>query len=758
MNSHNPFNTGSNGCSNDFCSADPLVDRIIGDAYHVVKEVYLALDNLTYIYNYLQKYGLIITVDSEEAIKDIPLSIGKFARVYNKSESVGYYFTDYLYVDDDTSGIKPNEPGATGSWVSTKATGSNASFVRIWKYRAETDGVTSIKLPTDVPIVGVQTIYVEGVRQDINEGFSYNEGTATITLADSLEVGNLVTVIIGVNDPDMDVDVFAILKNSDGASNIGTQSGETVQQVIDRNYANLREHWRRQLAEAGLNLVDGSFEYGAEVSTPTDAVWHIAEGQCYTWGGSLPKSVLVNSNPENSGGISEDGWNSVTSQSTLTVLAKSTGAQKSGYRYSDVYSVLSRFMAYQDHNIAQPALGRDESTNQTIWDAQSQLDLKHRGGIFAGKETYGIRENSTVASFRANTGTGSAFVPQVAGSDDLAVLAQAGALDSVAVFADTWLGEYNSWEDIATANYTATSFTVSDASLLAKVKVGQFLMTKHSSRYVGLVTGISGATVTVQKWVIYGTSTVGTPADGVGLYVNPVTKGWAFYGNVLIGPNSRAEKCALMELGLQNNGRADLALLTGADVVLLDGTYGGGDAYRGRGTSEIARWDNNFHAYAGTKTNFRSSNGSASSVCSIAAFYEESASAIGFLFAGKNTNRSMSFNNANGVEQTALAPHGFEVKGGKGLSTAVSGSVVTAGGKVVIQNSSAFALVLPDASNFTAGREIHFIVTGVSPITITSAQSGGTVNGNTSIIITPTYGYSEMTATYAGGGLWYVTR
>ncbi|MBC4644348.1 hypothetical protein, partial [Klebsiella quasipneumoniae] len=135
-----------------------------------------------------------------------------------------------------------------------------------------------------------------------------------------------------------------------------------------------------------------------------------------------------------------------------------------------------------------------------------------RGGVFAGKETYGIRENSTVASFRANTATGSAFVPQVAGSDDLAVLAQAGALDSVAVFADTWLGEYNSWEDIATANYTATSFTVSDASLLAKVKVGQFLMTKHASRYVGLVTGVSGTTVTVQKWVIYGTTTVGTPA------------------------------------------------------------------------------------------------------------------------------------------------------------------------------------------------------------------------------------------------------
>lgn len=232
MNSHNPFNTGGSGCTNDFRSADQLVDRIIGDAYHVVKEVYLALGNLTYIYNYLQKYGLIITVDSEDAIKDIPLSIGKFARVYNKSDTAGYYFTDYLYVEDDRTGIIPNDITATGSWISTKSTGSNASFVRIWKYRAVADGETTIQLPTDMPIVSVQTIYVQGIRQDVGEGFIYNEGNATLTLADELEAGNLVTVIIGISDPDMDIDIFEVLKNTDGASNIGTLTGSTVEERL----------------------------------------------------------------------------------------------------------------------------------------------------------------------------------------------------------------------------------------------------------------------------------------------------------------------------------------------------------------------------------------------------------------------------------------------------------------------------------------------------------------------------------------------
>lgn len=256
MNSHNPFNTGGSGCPSDFRSGDQLVDRIIGDAYHVVKEVYLALGNLTYIYNYLQKYGLIITVDSEEAIKDIPLSIGKFARVYNKSDAAGYYFTDYLYVDDDATGIRPNDPNATGSWISTKSTGSNASFVRIWKYRAVADGETTIQLPTDMPIVGVQTIYVQGMRQDVGEGFIYNEGDATLTLADELEAGNLVTVIIGITDPDMDIDIFAILKGTNGASNIGTSTGDTVEERLATLDSEVDPTLRSNLgSDDGLKLI-----------------------------------------------------------------------------------------------------------------------------------------------------------------------------------------------------------------------------------------------------------------------------------------------------------------------------------------------------------------------------------------------------------------------------------------------------------------------------------------------------------------------
>lgn len=332
MNSHNPFNTGGDGgCTNDFRSADQLVDRIIGDAYHVVKEVYLALGNLTYIYNYLQKYGLIITVDSEEALKDIPLSIGKFARVYNKSEDFGYYFTDYLYVNDDQSGILPNEPDATGSWMSASSTGSNASFVKIWKYVAPEDGVTLINLPTNTPVVDVQTIYVQGVRQDVNDGFTYNKEHKSILLADELEEGNAVTVIIGITDPDLDIDILSVLSGIDGASGIGTKDGRTVQEYLDdllegQQYfsINTRSLWERLLLEYGYNLNAGSFQEGATVTSSGSALLDLATGSCYLWKGGLPYAVPPKSSPDSTGGISTSTWEKVTA-TLRSQLANSGG-------------------------------------------------------------------------------------------------------------------------------------------------------------------------------------------------------------------------------------------------------------------------------------------------------------------------------------------------------------------------------------------------------------------------------------------------
>ena len=66
--------------------------------------------------------------------------------------------------------------------------------------------------------------------------------------------------------------------------------------------------WKRSAAEAGLNLVAGSFEEGGSLTGLTDVLWCQADGKYYSWGGVLPKKVPAGSTPSSSGGISASAW------------------------------------------------------------------------------------------------------------------------------------------------------------------------------------------------------------------------------------------------------------------------------------------------------------------------------------------------------------------------------------------------------------------------------------------------------------------
>lgn len=59
----------------------------------------------------------------------------------------------------------------------------------------------------------------------------------------------------------------------------------------------LREALRRSYAEAGYNLVAGSFEIGGTVTSATDVLLYEADGHAYNWGGVLPKVVAPGSSP-----------------------------------------------------------------------------------------------------------------------------------------------------------------------------------------------------------------------------------------------------------------------------------------------------------------------------------------------------------------------------------------------------------------------------------------------------------------------------
>lgn len=131
--------------------------------------------------------------------------------------------------------------------------------------------------------------------------------------------------------------------------------------IYNASKNNDREQWRRSLVEAGLTLVDGSFEEGATANSKTDAVWHIAGGQCYTWDATFPKTVPAASTPETSGGVDSGAWLSVGGATLRSDLASSEAGKgasivmlESGENVEDAIDA-SRSASYRDRCITKLA-------------------------------------------------------------------------------------------------------------------------------------------------------------------------------------------------------------------------------------------------------------------------------------------------------------------------------------------------------------------------------------------------------------------
>ena len=85
------------------------------------------------------------------------------------------------------------------------------------------------------------------------------------------------------------------------------------------------EALRRSYAEAGYNLVDGSFEAGGTLVNANDVLLYEADGKAYSWGGTLPKTVPAGSTPESTGGIGEGAWvdrTDITLRDDINIVVK----------------------------------------------------------------------------------------------------------------------------------------------------------------------------------------------------------------------------------------------------------------------------------------------------------------------------------------------------------------------------------------------------------------------------------------------------
>lgn len=204
MNAHTPFDANQDW-TNPYCqnsSNDPMVDALLGNAYHVVRTVYCNLGNLKLIYDFLNQYGMVLGVQSEAELKALTTK-AKYARIYGFSRAGDRQVTDYLYVEGDRTGILPDDTTATGSWITVATPGSNGGSTSSeegayipWVYSngSATGGETSINVPDGT--VGVPFIIINGDMQYVGRGFEFNVDSLSVTLAQPLEEGDEVVFLL----------------------------------------------------------------------------------------------------------------------------------------------------------------------------------------------------------------------------------------------------------------------------------------------------------------------------------------------------------------------------------------------------------------------------------------------------------------------------------------------------------------------------------------------------------------------------------
>ncbi len=204
MNAHTPFDANQDW-TNPYCqnsSNDPMVDALLGNAYHVVRTVYCNLGNLKLLYDFLNQYGMVIGVNSEEELKALSTQV-KYSRIYGFSRAGDRQVTDYLYVEGDRTGILPNDTTATGSWITVATSGSAGGGISSgegayipWVYSngSAAGGETTINVPDGT--VGVPFIIVNGDMQYVGRGFEFNIDSLSVTLAQPLEEGDEVVFLL----------------------------------------------------------------------------------------------------------------------------------------------------------------------------------------------------------------------------------------------------------------------------------------------------------------------------------------------------------------------------------------------------------------------------------------------------------------------------------------------------------------------------------------------------------------------------------
>ena len=171
--------------------------------------------------------------------------------------------------------------------------------VSSWFYTTVSENQTVIPVPANKNAVDVQSIYIEGARQSPFRGFEFDKTAMIITLAEPLPLGLEIEIILGTYNSDNPNDFAHTLASNNGASLVGTSSGNTVQEglnSIDDDLIKLKLNWA---IENGYYDAGFTFAIGGtlDVNDRNKVVYDPVSKTWYSYAGTLPVTVPSGFNP-----------------------------------------------------------------------------------------------------------------------------------------------------------------------------------------------------------------------------------------------------------------------------------------------------------------------------------------------------------------------------------------------------------------------------------------------------------------------------
>lgn len=296
-----------------------------------------------------------------------------------------------------------------------------------------------------------------------------------------------------------------------------------------------------------------------------------------------------------------------TSLGTYSLGLYNQSAENISYRYSNVYTSLSKIKALSDYGVENTYLGYNSTYDaQVINDKLTDNQLLIPDSIHIAKDCFGIRRFASGASIVINKGT-AGLNAQVTGVSGAAALSTYGSADDVGLQVEAYSEAYTADEIVPTVTTYGSNFFVAPGLNFNSLKKGMVVHTDHSNSWWGFITGWSEAdnTVYVDGWGRSGSLSI--PTEGTGLHINYKSKIWAANLTSTLSSNSKAVRMTTLELGFQNQVITNPSDSNGVDMVSL-GTYRGTAAFYARNTAAGNNWKNGFRSAGATEGSYIATN------------------------------------------------------------------------------------------------------------------------------------------------------